>query len=400
MLRKGAPAPLWLICTAAFLVVADGRVVTPLLPAIERDFGVTVGTAGLTATSYLAAYALFQLCYGPFGDRLGKVRVIRWTLFVFTVGTGLCAAMPDLTSLLVMRALTGVSAAAVIPMSLAYLGDTIAYERRQQAISLFLSSIVVAAALSQVLGGLLAQVASWRVAFLVIAVVSAVPTLLFVRAGTDAPSPVGEKRSHLRRYLEVVRRGPVFFSITVLEGALLWGASAYLAAVLVDERGSSYVVAGLLLGVMGIGSVATARIQGRRSGLGHERRRFAGGAAVYGIGIVMVAVLGKIGGVWPLWFAIASILLGIGFTSAHSTLQTTATEIAPEARATAVSLFSFAMNSGGAIGSAVAGVLVDGPGYATMWVTCAVLVGVLAVVGPFGLPRRQAAGTAPASDAV
>lgn len=391
MLRKGEPASLWLMCAAAFLVVADGRILTPLLPAIERDFHTSVGTAGLTATSYLAAYAVFQLCYGPFGDRLGKVRVIRWTLFVFTVGTGLCAAMPDLTSLLAMRAITGVSAAAVIPMGLAYLGDTIAYGRRQQSISLFLSSIVVAAALSQVLGGLLAQVASWRVAFLVIAAVSAVPTLLFLRAGTDAPTPAGAKRSHLARYLEVVRRAPGFYAITALEGGLLWGASAYLGAVLVDTRGSSYVVAGLLLGVMGVGSVATAQVQGHRSGIGRERSRFAGGAAVYGVGIAMVAALGTIGGAWPLWFAVASILLGIGFTSAHSTLQTTATEIAPEARATAVSLFSFAMNAGGAIGSAGAGMLVDGPGYPTMWVVCAVAVAALAVVGPLTLPRRRRA---------
>lgn len=399
MMRRGAPAPLWLLCAAGFLVIADGRVVTPLLPAIERDFGTTTGTAGLAATAYMAAYALFQLCYGPFGDKLGKVRVIRTTLLVFTVGTGLCAAMPSLGSLLAMRAVTGVSAAAVVPMGLAYLGDTIPYERRQQAISLFLSSMVVGTAASQVLGGALAQVTSWRVSFLVIAVFAAIPTGLFFRAGVDEPMPVGAHRGHLGRYLDVIRTAKAFYALCVLEGTLFWGASAYLGAVLVDERGSSYIAAGGLLAIMGAGAVATARLQGRRSGRGREGGRFVAGSTVYGVGIAMVAAIGAVGGVWPLWFAIASLLLGIGLTSAHSTLQTTATEIAPGARGTALSLFSFSLNVGGATGSAVAGVLVDGPGYATMFTITAIGVALLAVVGPMGLRRRKPAEAAAAPTA-
>lgn len=395
MLRKGAPAPLWLLCIAGFLVMADGRVITPLLPAIERDFDVSAGTAGLTATTYIAAYAAFQLCYGPFGDRLGKVKVIRAALLVFALGTGLCAAMPDLNSLLAMRALTGVAAAAVVPMGLAYLGDTVKLEHRQKAISIFLSCMVAGAAGSQVLGGLLAEFATWRTVFLVFAVMAAVPALLFQRAGVDIPVP-GDKRSHLARYKEVLGRAPAFYGVCVWEGFVFWGASAYLGAVLVDDIGSSYVVAGLLLGVMGAASVLTARQQGKRSGVGRERQRFLSGALLYAAGIAMVAALGAVGGAWPAWFAIAAVLLGIGVTSAHATLQTTATEVAPQSRATATSLFSCSLNVGGAAGSALGGVIVDGPGYPAMWALCAVLVGVLAFVGPRALPRKAPAAPEPA----
>ena len=398
MLRKGAPAPLWLLCIAGFLVMADGRVITPLLPAIERDFHTSAGTAGLTATTYIAAYAIFQLCYGPFGDRLGKVKVIRATLIFFTLGTGLCAAMPDLNSLLVMRALTGISAAAVVPMGLAYLGDTVKIEHRQKAISLFLSCMIAGSAGSQVLGGLLAQYASWRTVFLIFAVVAAVPALLFQRAGVDAPTP-GESRGHLARYREVLGRAPGFYGVCVWEGFVFWGASAYLGAVLVDDIGSSYVVAGLLLDVMGAASVFTARHQGKRTGVGRERQRFRTGSVLYAVGIGMVAVLGAVGGAWPAWFAVAAVLLGIGLISAHSTLQVRATEVAPEARATATSLFSCSLNVGGAAGSALAGVVVDGPGYPVMWGACAVLVAVLALVGPRALPRRQPAPAAAAAAA-
>jgi predicted MFS family arabinose efflux permease len=390
VLRKGAPAPLWLLCIAGFLVMADGRVITPLLPAIERDFHTSAGTAGLTATTYIAAYAAFQLCYGPFGDRLGKVRVIRVALLVFTLGTGLCAAMPDLNSLLAMRALTGISAAAVVPMGLAYIGDTVAIEHRQKAISLFLSCMIAGSAGSQVLGGLLAQFASWRSVFIVFAVAAAVPALLFQRAGVDAPSTVAGQ-GHFARYREVLGRAPGFYGVCVWEGFVFWGASAYLGAVLVDDIGSSYVVAGLLLGVMGAASVLTARAQGRRTGVGRERQRFRSGSVLYAVGTAMVAALGAVGGAWPAWFAVAAVLLGVGLISAHSTLQVRATEVAPEVRATATSLFSCSLNIGGASGSALAGVVVDGPGYPVMWAACAVLVAVLAFVGPLALPRRDRA---------
>lgn len=393
MLRKGSPAPLWLLCIAGFLIVADGRVITPLLPAIERDFEISAGTAGYVATSYIAAYAVFQLCYGPFGDRLGKVRVIRVALLVFAAGTGLCAAMPDLGSLLAMRALTGVSGAAVVPMGLAYIGDTVPYDRRQRSISLFLSSMVAGTAASQVLGGLLAQFASWRAVFLVFAVAAAVPALLFLRVGADVPTP-DDRRSHLARYREVLLRAPAFYAVCVLEGATLWGASAYLGAVLVNGHGSSYAVAGALLGLMGAASVATARLQGRRSGAGRERQRFAAGALVYAAGLALVASLGVVGGAWPAWFAVAAVLLGVGLTSAHATLQTTATEVAPASRGTATSLFSCSLSLGGAAGTVIAGMLVDGPGYPTMWVVCALAVSALAAVGPRVLPPRQAAGAA------
>ena len=392
MLRKGAPAPLWLLCICGFLVMADGRVITPLLPAIERDFHTSTGTAGLTATTYVAAYAAFQLCYGPFGDRLGKVRVIRAALIVFTLGTGLCAAMSDLNSLLALRALTGVSAAAIVPMGLAYMGDTVALEKRQRSIGIFLSCMVAGAAASQVLGGLLAEFTSWRTVFLVFAAVAAIPAVLFQRVGLDQPAPgAGDGVGHLARYREVIARAPKFYAVCLWEGAVLWGASTYLGAVLVDENGASYLVAGLLLGAMGVASVATARVQGRRSGVGRERERFAVGCALYAAGTALVAALDVSGGWWALWFAVAALLLGVGVTSAHATLQTTATEVAPHARGTALSLFSCSLSIGMAAGSALGGVIVDGSGYPTMWSICAALTVALVLVGPRALPRRAPA---------
>ena len=63
---------------AAFGAAAGTRVTDPMLPVLARDFGVGIGTAASVVTMFTAAYGVFQLVYGPVGDRLGKYRVIAW----------------------------------------------------------------------------------------------------------------------------------------------------------------------------------------------------------------------------------------------------------------------------------------------------------------------------------
>ncbi len=80
---------------------------------------------------------------------------------------------------------------------------------------------------------------------------------------------------------------------------------------------------------------------------------------------------------WLLFIAF-NILMGLGFYMLHSTLQTKATELAPEARGTAVSLFVFSLFLGQGIGVAALGMVVDGPGYALSFVLSGVAVALLA----------------------
>ena len=73
-------ASLLVLGTAAFLVQADSRVVDPLLKLIAGDFQVTKEAASIALTLYAFAYGLFQLVYGPLGDRIGKLKVMAGAL--------------------------------------------------------------------------------------------------------------------------------------------------------------------------------------------------------------------------------------------------------------------------------------------------------------------------------
>lgn len=83
-------------------------------------------------------FGIFQLVFGPLADRFGKRQVISIAMIAFTVGTGLSALGSSLTGLAVYRALTGVFAASVMPISLAPIGDLFPMEERQGAIGTFM----------------------------------------------------------------------------------------------------------------------------------------------------------------------------------------------------------------------------------------------------------------------
>ena len=74
---------------------------------------------------FTAAYGVFQLVYGPVGDRLGKYRVIAWACAVSALTTLACALAPTFPLLVVARFLAGGTAAAMIPLSMAWIGDNV-----------------------------------------------------------------------------------------------------------------------------------------------------------------------------------------------------------------------------------------------------------------------------------
>src|SRR3954471_5310729 len=187
-------ASLVVLGLAAFMVQADARVIDPLLHVVAREFGTTPPSAAILISSYALPYGLFQLLYGPIGDRIGKLRVMAACLAVFSLGTFACAFVPDIPIFAVLRFLTGVAAAAVIPMSLGYIGDKIPYQDRQIALGRFMSALMTGQIVGSTLGGLFGQYVGWRYIFVVFGVVSLGVSALLLREGRRFPEARGESR--------------------------------------------------------------------------------------------------------------------------------------------------------------------------------------------------------------
>jgi predicted MFS family arabinose efflux permease len=372
--ERAAQRALWLLVGGIFVVSLDSRVITPLLPAIAEEFDSTIGRTGLIVTAYLLPYGLFQLVYGPLADRVGRVRVISVALGAFALGCILCAIAPSLEILVIMRFLTGVSAAAVFPLTLTYIGDTVAYERRQAAIGLTIMASSMGQVLSSAIGGFLAAVVSWRAIFAIDGVIALLITVLLLQQPLSRVRAPGARRSAFAPYGIVLadRRHVIFYALIFVEGAVTLGAFAYFGALLRDRDGFSFTAIGVLVALFGVGSLVIGRYIGPIARKLGEQRMIAYGGTGVVFGYVILTIQPAI-----VFFSISMVLMGTTFMLMHSTLQTRATELAPTARATGISLFAFSLFLGSSLGAFLTAQSIESLGYNE---TMLILGGVTAVL--------------------
>ncbi|HZS34232.1 MAG TPA: MFS transporter [Methylomirabilota bacterium] len=365
--RRAGPAPLLLLTALAFLVQVDVRLMTPLLPSMAESLRTSIAAMGLAMTLYMLPYGLCQLVYGPLADRLGRIPVVRLAAIGFAAGSLLTGQARHVLVLDAVRFLTGMFAAAVIPLTLAHIGASVPYGARQATIGRFAAITSVAQGLSAAIGGTIAHFVSWRVLFTGAGLVALAPALLLFRAEREVVEPAAARGVGRYRVVLRHRTARALYLLVGLEGLFLWGGFTYLGAVAVARFGLNALEVGLLLSLYGAatlaGGISLASIRARVG----ERPLAAVGAALKGGGYLLMIVPGPIA-----VFAAAIAMLGFGYIALHTTLQTRATEIVPAARGTAVALFAFWLFMGGAIGAALFGPLVDAGWHRTFLAICGV----------------------------
>jgi len=381
---SGSPYTLWLLIGAIFVVSVDSRVITPILPAIADDLDVSIGRAGLIVTAYLLPYGLFQLVYGPVADRIGHVRVISLTLGAFALGGVLCAVSPTLTTLVGTRFFTGMVAAAVFPLTLAYIGETVAYSERQHAIGYTVMASSIGQVISSGAGGFLAAILSWRAIFALDGVIALVITIAMLRNRAAPSRPAGPRRSSKAGFALVLRdrRHILFYLLIFVEGIFTLGAFSFMGTMLRERDGFSYTAIGLIISLFGLTAIVAGRMIGplaRR--IGESRMILFGGigaAGCYALTVLQPAVI---------FFPLAMALLGITWIIMHTTLQTRATELAPAARATGIALFAFSLFLGSSAGALVVALSIERFDYNPTMLALAAITFIFALVAAPGVPR-------------
>jgi predicted MFS family arabinose efflux permease len=344
-----------LLQLAAFFSSFDRFAIAPMLLTIAASLGASLTEVAATASLYYLLYGLMQPVWGMLSDRLGRVRVMRLTLFGAAFAGILSSLAPNLTVLIVARALAGGLFAAVIPASLVYIGDTVEMGSRQAALADLMAASAVGTALATVLGGLAAYLDGWRVAFAAPALAGA--ALAFLLARLPEPKAFSEQK----REGPLVQAGRVLvqpwvlavIGIVLVEGAVILGFLTFLAPSL-ESAGFSPAVAGLAVGLYGLavlGWTRTVKLVANRLG---ASALILIGAGMLSLGYASGAVGQSLASV-----SAAAIFVGGGFAFMHSTLQTWATEVVPEARATVVSLFAAALFAGSGVATMAAAPLAE-----------------------------------------
>jgi predicted MFS family arabinose efflux permease len=375
-----------LLQLAAFFSSFDRFAVAPMLVTIAASLEASLSEVAATASLYYLFYGLMQPVWGMLSDRLGRVRVIRLTLLGAAVAGILSAAAPTLAVLIATRALAGGLFSAVIPASLVYVGDTVGMDSRQKALADLMAASAVGTALATVLGGLAAYLDAWRLAFAAPALAGVVLVLLLTRLPEPKGFAAAYREGPLVQLGRVLRRpwAVVVVGIALVEGALILGGLTFLAPSL-ESSGFSPAVAGLAVGLYGLAVLGWTRaVKLLANRLGASALILVGGGML-ALGYAAGAMEQSLASV-----SAAAVFVGGGFAFMHSTLQTWATEVVAEARATVISLFAAALFVGSGVAAMAAAPLAESGSFELLFALAALVAVPLGLFA--ALARRRYAG--------
>jgi EmrB/QacA subfamily drug resistance transporter len=395
------------------LVALDSTIIATAIPSVVRDLGGFAHFPWLFSV-YLLTTAVTTPLYGKLADIVGRKPVMFFGIAMFLLGSVLCGAAWSMLTLIIFRALQGVGAGAIQPMSMTIIGDLYTVEERARVQGYVAGVWGISSVLGPTLGGVFAEYLSWRWIFFVNLPLGAAAVWMLARHFTEKL----ERREHRIDYLgaTLLISGCTLLILATLEGGTSWawlsvpsvaifaiGAGLILAFVLVERRaaepilplwvfrhrtlvggnlaalivgalliglssyvpnfaqgvlGASAVVAGFVLAAMTLGWPLTATISGRiYLRIGFRNTALIGSVTIVA-GTVMCVLLSEQTSIGALALACFVIGAGLGLMSAP-TLVAVQSVVGWDRRGVVTGTNLFFRSIGSAIGAAVFGAIAN-----------------------------------------
>ncbi|WP_258370245.1 MULTISPECIES: MFS transporter [unclassified Curtobacterium] len=346
----------------------------PLLDFIAGDLHGSTSTAGWLVTVTQLGYAVGILLVVPLGDVVDRRKLVPLMLVLSAVALAACALAPSMAALLVALAAVGLTTVAgqvLTPLA----GDLAADEHRGRVVGTVASGLLTGILVSRTLSGLIAEVAGWRTIFVIAAVAAVVLAFLLYRA-----IPTLEPKARIRYpaligsvFLVVVHEPVVRWTLALSAtgfGAftMFWTALTFLLS------GPPFHYPVVVIGLFGLAGLAGA-VAAQRGGRLHDRGwNVPATGALWVLALVAFVVAG-LGGRSVVLVLVAIVLLDIAIQGQNILNQARIFAVSHEARSRLNTAFVTGNFIGGAIGSALAGLLWDDWGWTGVTVAGAVLAG-------------------------
>lgn len=292
----------------------------PALPAIARDLATTPGAVQLSLTAFLVAFAVGQLLAGPVSDGTGRRPLMLVGTAVFALASVGCALAPDAGTLVVARVLQGLAGAAGAVAGRAMVSDVTDGPRMAKVFGTLAAINAIGPVVAPLAGGAVLTVASWRLMFVVLAVLGAVFFVFVVLRFHETLPPArrggvgfAANRDRIRQLLAIGR-----FRAYVLTGVLSTiGFFAYIATssfVFQIQYGFSEELYTLVFATNASMMIVTTLVFRRVVGRWSEDGLLSFGLAIGTLGALGVLASALLGlGPVPVWCSLAVVTGAWGF---------------------------------------------------------------------------------------
>ena len=327
--------------------------VAPLIPRLADLFHSSPNVVGLAVPAYLVPYGVMQLVWGPLSDRVGRGSLIVSSLVAFIVLTALTAAVGGVSGFLTARLVTALGASAVVPISLALVGDLFDYARRGHALGWLFGAMAGGMAFGSTAGALFEPVVGWRGLFLgvsglaVVVLALLMPRRSLLQGQRDVePRPLGQVA---QGYLRLVRnpRAARTYGYVLFNAVLHSGIYTWLGLYLTRRYGLTQTGIGLALLAYGVPGFLFGPVIGRLADRHGRSRLIPLGLAVGALSaFLLVPHL-------PLLVAAITVgILSLGYDLTQPLLAGIVTQLSPN-RGQAMGVNVFTLFVGFGLGSLV-----------------------------------------------
>jgi MFS transporter, DHA1 family, multidrug resistance protein len=268
----------------------------PALPEIGASLGADVGSVQLTLTVFFLALGAGQLLYGPVSDMVGRKPPLYFGLGLFTLASVGCALTSDMQTLIVLRFLQGLGAAAGMAIPRAVVRDLHTGTEAARLMSLLMLVFSVSPILAPLAGSGVIALAGWRAVFGCVALVALIGMVLIHRHLKETRGPEQRVQSSLGSALKaywLLLRDAHFLGLVGIGACAMSGFFVFLAGspfVFINHYGltpTQYSLAFSFNAIAFIGASQLTATLGQRFGL-VRLIKFAASAS----GLVMVCLLG------------------------------------------------------------------------------------------------------------
>ncbi|MCE5271713.1 MFS transporter [bacterium] len=366
--------------------------ITPALPLVMRQFGLTESRVGLLITCFTLPGVLFTPILGVWADRYGRKTVLVPALLLFGLAGSACALVNNFHLLLALRFVQGLGAASLGSLNVTLIGDLFSGERRTAAVGLNAGVLSVGAASYPAVGGLLATF-GWHFPFLL--PLLALPIGLTVLLRLEAPHPGADE--HLWGYLAGIWRSVMnpqalaLFASSTLTFIMFYGPCLTFMPLLLDASfGARPALIGAIMSSMSLTNAAVAASMPRL--VRHFSRRSLIASAYILFAAAMLLVRFAPHSVW--FFFLPTMLLGVGMGLNGPQMVELLTGIAPlKHRGGFMSINGLVLRLGQTLGPLLMGGVYALWGmHAVFWAGSLIAASMLLLVGP--MTRSGAAGKA------